>query len=165
MHLLKDGGEQKKEDYAAINPLKVVPTLQIDGHNLFESAAIIEYLEETRPSHPLLPKDPYQRHLVRQITLIIVADIQPKQNLSVMAKYSADPAARNEWAKYWIAEGFEGPFSSFHPWIVPCHSQCLLDQLLRKCSRARRASTALVMQSPWPTASWSRRSTTLVVTT
>lgn len=85
-----------------------VPTLRIDGHFLTQSMAILEYLEEKHPSHPLLPKDPYQRHLVRQIAQIIVADIQPVQNLRVMKKMSpTETAPREEWALHWITEGFK----------------------------------------------------------
>ena len=81
IHLLKDGGEQKKAEYLAINPSQMVPALQIDGHVLGQSIAIIEYLEDTRPTHSLLPKDPFLRARVRQIANIIAADTQPFQNL------------------------------------------------------------------------------------
>mmetsp|Transcript_3206 Transcript_3206/g.2162 ORF Transcript_3206/g.2162 Transcript_3206/m.2162 type:complete len:113 (+) Transcript_3206:28-366(+) len=68
VHLVKDGGEQKKEAYLAINPAGKVPALVIDGHTLTESVAIMEYLEETRKDKaPLLPADPYLRCKVRQI--------------------------------------------------------------------------------------------------
>lgn len=48
VHLIKDGGEQRKEEYARLNPMKVVPTLQIDGASLTQSVAILEYLEVNR---------------------------------------------------------------------------------------------------------------------
>ncbi len=55
VNLIKDGGEQLKDDYASLNSMKVVPTLLIDGAYLNQSVAILEYLEETRPQIPLLP--------------------------------------------------------------------------------------------------------------
>jgi len=101
-------GDQLKDDFNTISPLKLVPVLSIDGHHLCESVAIMEYLDETRPEIPLLPKDPHKRATVRQITLMIVADIQPIQNLKVLKKVSDDQTKRTEWAKYWIENGLEG---------------------------------------------------------
>ena len=48
VHLVKDGGEQLKPEYTAVNPNQVVPALVIDGVTLTQSGAILEYLEETR---------------------------------------------------------------------------------------------------------------------
>lgn len=76
-----------------------------------QSNAIMEYLEETRPEKPLLPKDPYQRSLVRQIISSITCDIQPLQNLSVLKKIGDEK--KTEWAQHWINEGFQGIFNSF----------------------------------------------------
>ncbi|CAG8516298.1 glutathione S-transferase [Gigaspora rosea] len=76
-------GDQKKEEYSEINPYKLVPTLIIDGNVLSQSVAILEYLEETRPEKPLLPKDPYKRALVRSLVQAIAGDIQPLQILKL----------------------------------------------------------------------------------
>lgn len=101
-------GGQHDDAYVKLNPMHEVPSLHIDGHFLNQSMAILEYLEEKYPQHPLLPKDAYQRHLARQIAQIIVADIQPVQNLRVMKKLSpTDTAPREQWAHYWITEGFK----------------------------------------------------------
>lgn len=67
VHLIKGGGEQNSTDYSTLNPYKVVPTLVIDGHTLSQSLAILEYLEETRPSPALLPQSAVQRAKVREI--------------------------------------------------------------------------------------------------
>ena len=61
--------------------MRLVPTIDIDGHRLTESLAIIEYLEETRPDVPLLPRGFAARAKVRQLALMIACDIQPVQNL------------------------------------------------------------------------------------
>ncbi|RUS21997.1 hypothetical protein BC937DRAFT_90717 [Endogone sp. FLAS-F59071] len=58
-------GEQKSVEYEQLNPQKQVPTLIIDGHVLTQSTSILEYLEETRPERPLLPKDPFKRSQVQ----------------------------------------------------------------------------------------------------
>jgi len=97
-------GEQKEEKYASKNPSMLVPALEIDGHTLTESIAIIEYLDETRPDHPLLPKNPYERAKVRQISETIASGIQPLQNLKVL-NYIGEK--KMEWAKHWVTSGFE----------------------------------------------------------
>jgi len=73
--------------------------LIIDGHTIFESVAISEYLEETRKERPLLPSDPAKKALVRQLYEIINSGIQPLQNLPILEKiekeYKGDKLA---WA-------------------------------------------------------------------
>jgi len=98
-------GAQASEQYAHVNPMKAVPSITIDGHTFAESVAIMEYLEETRPNPPLLPKDSYQRALTRQLVEMVVSDMQPIQNMKVLTKIGEEKKA--EWAKYWIDKGFE----------------------------------------------------------
>jgi maleylpyruvate isomerase len=109
-HLRK--GEQRAPDYAAINPQKLVPALVLDsGEVLTQSMAILEYLEETHPEPPLLPKDPIGRARVRALALIPTADIHPIQNLRVMAylreQYDQSEEAAFAWSRHWIETGFE----------------------------------------------------------
>src|SRR5258707_13194896 len=77
MDLLK--GKQNTDDYLAVNPQGVVPALVLDegGSPLFQSLAILEYLDETHPQPPLLPKDPRGRARVRGLALIAAADGHP----------------------------------------------------------------------------------------
>ena len=109
-HLRK--GEQRAPDYVAINPQKLVPALILDsGEILTQSMAILEYLEETHPEPPLLPKDPIGRARVRSLALIPTADIHPIQNLRVMAylreKYEQSEEGTFEWSRHWIETGFD----------------------------------------------------------
>ena len=97
--------EQTSPEYAAVNPHLLVPALVIDGVTLAESMAIMEYLEETRPQNPILPKEPKARALVRRITQMIVADIQPVQNLRVLKYLGAE--RKMEWGLHFITEGFK----------------------------------------------------------
>ena len=83
-HLRK--GEQRAPDYLAINPQGLVPTLQGDGTVLTQSLAIIEWLDETHPAPPLLPKDPLRRAQVRAFAQAIACDLHPLQNLKVLAR-------------------------------------------------------------------------------
>jgi maleylacetoacetate isomerase len=109
-HLRK--GEQRAPDYVAINPQKLVPVLVLDsGEILTQSMAILEYLEETHPTPPLLPEDPIGRARVRSLALIPTADIHPIQNLRVMAylreKYEQSEEGTFEWSRHWIETGFD----------------------------------------------------------
>jgi len=58
-------GEHKKPEYLAINPVGKVPALIDDGIIVHDSTIINEYLEDTRPQHPLLPRDPVKRARAR----------------------------------------------------------------------------------------------------
>ena len=72
-------GMQHQPDYKSVNPQAVVPALIPDdgGSPLFQSMAIMEYLEETKPQPPLLPKDPRGRARVRGLALFAAADAHP----------------------------------------------------------------------------------------
>src|SRR5690348_8806378 len=71
-------GEQRKDSYIALNPMKQVPTLELeDGAHIGQSSAILEYLEERWPERPLLPKDALLRARARQLFEIINSGIQP----------------------------------------------------------------------------------------
>ena len=84
-HLRK--GEQCAPAYLAINPQGLVPTLEDDGGGvLTQSLAIIEWLDETHPEPPLLPKDPLRRAKVRAFAQAIACDIHPVQNTKVLAR-------------------------------------------------------------------------------
>lgn len=110
VHLLREGGQQHDEVYAALNPQQIVPTLVIDGRPIGQSLAIIEYLDESYPDPPLLPGDSYERARVRQIALAIACDIHPLNNLKVRQylahELALDEAQATAWYRHWIEEGF-----------------------------------------------------------
>ncbi|CAO3635390.1 unnamed protein product [Cunninghamella blakesleeana] len=103
-------GEQKSEAFLKLNPAGRVPAfITKEGKVLIQSEAILEYIEETHPERPMLPKGAYHRALVRSIVQLIACDIHPIQNLAVL-KYvgGSDMEKRAEWAKHWVTSGFEG---------------------------------------------------------
>ena len=104
-------GEQKAADYLALNPQGMVPALQTGDRVLIQSPAILEWLEETHPSPPLLPSGADDRAAVRAMCALIGCDIHPLNNLRVLkalrADFAADQAAVNAWAAAWIATGFD----------------------------------------------------------
>ncbi len=112
IHLVKDGGEQLKPEYEAINPQKLVPSLVLeDGTVLTQSMAILEYLEEMYPEPALLPEKSSDRSYVRALCQSIASDIHPVDNLRVLSyltgELGVDGDQKMTWYKHWITLGFD----------------------------------------------------------
>jgi len=105
VNLLK--GEQHQNELARKNPMHQVPALELDdGTVLTQSMAILDWLDETHPEPPLLPRTPLLRARARQLAEIIASGIQPLQNTGtqnhVRDALKADP---KEWVRYFVALG------------------------------------------------------------
>jgi maleylacetoacetate isomerase len=112
IHLIKDGGHNRRPEYRAVNPQMRVPALVTPGGEiLIQSLAIIEYLDETHPQPPLLPKDPIARAKVRALSELIACDIHPLNNTSSLRylknKLGQEQSAIDTWYHHWVLEGFE----------------------------------------------------------
>lgn len=101
--------EQSQPRFLAINPAGLVPVLEYEGAHLTQSLAIIEYLEETCPVPPLLPRSALDRAHVRAIALAIACDIHPLNNLRVLSylknQLGIDESGRDHWYRHWIERG------------------------------------------------------------
>lgn len=102
--------EQLKNEFLSLNPQGLVPVLQADDLMLFQSPAILEWLEEVYPKNPLLPKDAAGRMQVRVLCAMIGCDIHPLNNRRVLQylrnELSVDEAEIIKWCNRWISEGF-----------------------------------------------------------
>jgi maleylacetoacetate isomerase/maleylpyruvate isomerase len=109
VHLVKN--EQFNESYAAVSASRLVPLLRDGDAVLTQSLAIIEYLEETHPEPPLLPRDAVGRARVRTLSLDIACEIHPLDNLRVLRylvhtlKVSEDD--KDRWYRHWVETGLE----------------------------------------------------------
>ena len=142
-------GDNKAADYVARNPQGFVPMLSMDGHDLTQSLAIIDYLDAKVDNPPMVSSDPAERSRTLAQALVIAADIHPVNNLRIL-KYlkdelGHDQSAIDTWYRHWITEGFgslealapeAGFFGGEQPNLADV---CLVPQM----SNARRFETDL----------------------
>lgn len=104
-------GEQREPAYRAVNPQGLAPALDLgDGHILTQSLAILEWLDETRPQPPILPRSALDRAIVRAMANIVACDVHPLNNTRVGRKLKdlgLDDTAVSAWITGWITEGFD----------------------------------------------------------
>jgi len=145
---LLDNDHQAAE-YVARNPQGFVPMLSIDGHDLTQSLAIIDYLDAHYPDPAMLSSHPADRAKTLAQALIIAADIHPIDNLRVL-RYLKDHMGQSQdavdtWYRHWILEGFtaleatapeDGLFGGDSPNLADV---CLVPQI----ANARRLDTPL----------------------
>ncbi|HEX2794772.1 MAG TPA: maleylacetoacetate isomerase [Croceicoccus sp.] len=144
-------GEQSAADYLALQPQGLVPALEVrPGFVIPQSVAILEWLEETYPEPPLLPRDPDERALVRAMCAVIGSDIHPLNNLRVLKQLKDMGHKQDEidgWARKWIVASFAaldrmiGTYGSSHasgatPTLADCY-------LVPQVYSARRFGTDL----------------------
>jgi len=125
VHLVKEGGHNRRPEFRAINPQMRVPALVAPtGDVLIQSLAIIEYLDETHPEPPLLPKDPIARAQARAIAEIVGCDIHPLNNIGSLRylkrELHQEQAAIDAWYHHWVLTGFEAIEALVRPGPYAC---------------------------------------------
>lgn len=160
VHLPK--GEHRAPAYGAINPQALVPTLDDGGKLLTQSLAIIEYLDETHPKTPLLPKDALGRARARSLAMLIACEIHPVNNLRILQHLKRvlgqNDEQVNAWYRHWIADGlvkFEADLATATGTGKFCHGDtptmadcCLVPQIFNaqryQCDTAAYPTTMRV---------------------
>lgn len=136
--LTRDGGEQHKPEYRALNPQGRVPLLVDGDFKVAQSMAILDYLESVKPDPALQPREPRLRARVLAFCHAIVSDIQPLQNMGPVLllgeRFGADEAQRAAWMRHWIQVGLEAlereraglPDAAFAFGDAPTWADCVL---------------------------------------
>jgi maleylacetoacetate isomerase len=150
VHLVKDGGHNRRPDYRAVNPQMRVPALVAPGGEvLIQSLAIIEYLDETHPEPPFLPKDPIARATVRGLAQLIACDIHPLNNTGPLRylknQMGQEQGAIDAWYHHWVREGFEALEALLAPGPYACGKAVTLADicLVPQVANARRLKVPL----------------------
>lgn len=143
--------EQKAAAYVARNPQGFVPMLSIDGHDLTQSLAIIDYLDANYPDPAMVSSNPAERSRTLAQALIIAADIHPIDNLRILRylkeEMGQSQEAVNKWYRHWIVEGLtaleamapqDGLFGGDLPNLADV---CLVPQM----ANARRVDTPFAL--------------------
>ena len=150
IHLIKEGGLNRRPEFRAINPQMRVPVLVTDaGQVLIQSLAIIEYLEETHPEPALLPKDPLARAHIRALADLIACDIHPLNNTSALRylkrELHQDQSAIDAWYHHWVIEGFEALETLMTPGPYACGDKVTIADvcLVPQVANARRLKVPL----------------------
>jgi maleylacetoacetate isomerase len=150
IHLVKDGGRNKLPEFRAVNPQMRVPVLVTTaGDVLIQSLAIIEYLDETHPQPPLLPKDPVARARVRALAELVACDIHPLNNIGPLRylknNMAQQQSAIDEWYHHWVVAGFEALEHLITPGPYACGSEITLADLclVPQVYNARRLNVPL----------------------
>ena len=150
VHLTKDGGQQHKPDFHAINPQERVPALVLSsGEVLTQSLAIIAYLDEVEPEPPFLPADALDRAKVRAVAQVVACDIHPLNNLIALQYLKRtlkhEQADIDAWYHHWVIEGFKAIEAMIKPAPYACGERdmradiCLIPQVFN----ARRLKVPL----------------------
>jgi maleylacetoacetate isomerase/maleylpyruvate isomerase len=149
-------GQQREPAYRAVNPQGLTPALDLgDGTVLAQSLAILEWLEETRPQPPILPRSALDRAIVRRMAGIVACDIHPLNNTRVGRRLQTEMGHSQDeyiaWMRHWMSEGFDAlePLVAAHggrfafgdtPTLADC---CLVPQVYG-------ANRWALDMTPWP---------------
>jgi len=140
IHLVREGGHNRRPEFRAINPQMRVPVLVTPkGDVLIQSLAIIEYLDEIQPEPALLPKNPVARAKARALAELIACDIHPLNNIGPLRYLKNDmgqeQSAIDTWYHHWVIAGFEALETLMGPGPYVCGEQvtvadlCLVPQV------------------------------------
>ena len=123
-------GAQHSPDFRKLNPAGAVPALEGGTLKpLSQSLAILEWLEETYPTPPLLPQDREGRANVRSLFLLTAADshplVVPRVQARLAMQFGSDEVAGRAWSAYWFREGLASYEARLAHGATRCHGELL----------------------------------------
>src|SRR6516164_3465968 len=152
-------GRQRDAKYRAVNPQMLLPAL-VDGEGpaLFQSLAIMEYLEETHPQPPLLPQGARARARVRGLAQIVACDSHPLLVTRVREylehELKLDEPTRLKWIHNWIGEAvkaLEANLAGSDDTGRYCHGDAITIADICLASQAAGANFYKYDLAPFPT--------------
>ena len=156
VNLLK--GQQREAAFRAVNPMMAIPALvENDGTMLFESLAIIEYLDEVHPKPALLPSDPHGRARVRGLAQLVACDshplLVPRVREYLEHQLKLDEPTRMTWCRHWIVEALKALETHLQSKATGryCHGDAVTIADICVVSQAVGAKLFQVDTSPYPT--------------
>lgn len=150
-------GAQDLPAFRQLNPAGAVPALAGGTDQpLTQSLAILEWLEESHPTPPLLPPDAQGRAKVRALFLLTAADthplVVPRVQARLAQQFGADEAAGRDWSAHWFREGLGAYEAQLAPGATRCHSETLSIADLALASHLIGAARFGVDMTPFPRA-------------
>jgi len=148
-------GDQLVPDYRALNPAGAVPALEgATSRPLTQSLAILEWLDETYPTPPLMPADAEGRARVRAMFLLTAADthpiVVPRVRKQLTERFGANDASIKDWAAHWFREGLVAYEALLTDGATRCHGEQLTIADLALASHLIGAARFGVDVSPFP---------------
>jgi len=154
-----DANAHRADDYRRLNPQMALPALvENDGTVLFQSLAILEYLEEKHPEPPLLPADPLGRARVRALALMVACEghplLTPRVRRYLDSELNLRDTQQAAWRRHWTVEtlaALEGHLAGHKATGQFCHGD---QPTFADICMFGHVSIALMQQiklSPWPT--------------
>jgi maleylacetoacetate isomerase/maleylpyruvate isomerase len=151
-------GQQREAAFRAVNPMMAIPALTDgEGPALFESLAVIEYLDETHPQPPLLPKDARGRARVRGLAQIVACDshplLVPRVREYLEHELELDEPTRTQWCQHWIKEALTAIETNLKSKETGryCHGDAVSIADICLASQAAGAFFYKVDMAPYPT--------------
>ena len=123
-------GEHQLPAFQKLNPARAVPALEgATRQPLTQSLAILEWLEESYPTPPLLPADAEGRAIARSLFLLTAADthplVVPRVQARLAQQFGSDEAAGRAWSAHWFREGLVAYEAQLGPGATRCVGELL----------------------------------------
>ena len=156
--IVLDSDAHRTDGYRRINPQMALPSLvEDDGTVLFQSLAILEYLEETHPTPPLLPADPRGRARVRGLAQMVACEghplLTPRVRRYLDHELNVRDSQQAAWRRHWTVEtlaALEGHLAGHRDTGLFCHGAAVSIADICLVSHVTAAVNQQIDLAPYP---------------